>query len=66
VGTDHFEPAVAERADHAARRPWNEAWTARHDLYNLRTMPGWRIDLGGPMPPHGGWRRAGNNRGTFG
>ena len=57
---------LAERAAVAARRPWNEAWTARHDLYNLRGIPGWRIDLDGRSQPRGGWHRAGANRGTFG
>jgi hypothetical protein len=55
----------AERAAVASRRPWNEAWTARHDLYSLRTMPGWRIDFTSRARPRGGWHRAGNNRGTF-
>jgi hypothetical protein len=55
----------AERADAASRRPWNEAWTARHDLYSLRTMPGWRAEIGARSRPRGGWHRANNNRGTF-
>ena len=54
---------LAERTEAAAYRPWNEAWTARHDLYSLRTLPSWRADLGDH--PRGGWHRAGNNRGTF-
>jgi len=54
---------LAERAEAASYRPWNEAWTARHDLYSLRTLPSWRVDLGDR--PRGGWHRAGNNRGTF-
>jgi hypothetical protein len=54
----------AERALLASCRPWNEAWTARHDLYSLRTMPGWRLDFGRARP-RGGWHRAGNNRSTF-
>ena len=49
----------------AKDRPWNEAWTARHDLYSLRTMPDWRIDRGKPSSSRGGWHRAGGNRGTF-
>ncbi len=53
---------LAERAEAASRRPWNEAWTARHDLYSLRTMPGWRVELG--RRSKGGWHRA-NNRGQF-
>ena len=53
---------LAERAEVASRRPWNEAWTARHDLYSLRALPGWRIELGGRSS--GGWHRAGSNRGT--
>ncbi|WP_432831659.1 hypothetical protein [Dactylosporangium sp. CA-092794] len=56
---------LAENAAEASRRPWNEAWTARHDLYSLRTMPDWRIDLGRPSTSRGGWHRAGGNRGTF-
>jgi len=57
---------VAENAEAASRRPWNEAWTARHDLYSLRTMPGWRIDIGARSSrTRGGWHRAGGNRGTF-
>jgi len=28
---------LAERAEVAARRPWNEAWSARHDLYSLHS-----------------------------
>ncbi|GAA2391424.1 hypothetical protein [Dactylosporangium salmoneum] len=55
---------LAENAAEASRRPWNEAWTARHDLYSLRTMPDWRIDLG-RSATRGGWHRAGGNRGTF-
>ena len=54
---------LAERAEAASYRPWNEAWTARHDLYSLRSVPSWRVDLGGRS--RGGWHRAGNNRGTF-
>jgi hypothetical protein len=54
---------LAERAEAAACRPWNEAWTARHDLYSLRALPGWRVELG--ARPRGGWHRAGSNRGTF-
>jgi hypothetical protein len=55
---------LAENAEAASRRPWNEAWTARHDLYSLRSMPGWRVDLGA-TGRQGGWHRAGGNRGTF-
>jgi hypothetical protein len=54
---------LAERAEAAAYRPWNEAWTARHDLYSLRALPGWRVELGARA--RGGWHRAGSNRGTF-
>jgi hypothetical protein len=54
----------AERADVASRRPWNEAWQERHDLYSMRATPGWRIDLG-HTKTRGGWHRAGNNRGAF-
>jgi hypothetical protein len=31
---------LAERAEVASRRPWREAWTARHDLNGLRGLPG--------------------------
>jgi len=55
---------LAERADAASRQPWNEAWTARHDLYSLRAVPTWRIDIGRGRS-RGGWHRAGNNRGIF-
>jgi hypothetical protein len=54
---------LAGRAEAASRRPWNEAWTARHDLYSLRTLPSWRGELGGRSK--GGWHRAGGNRGLF-
>src|SRR5205809_171557 len=30
---------LAERADLAARRPWREAWTARHDRNGMRALP---------------------------
>ena len=54
---------LAERAEAASRRPWNEAWTARHDLYSLRALPTWRVELG--TRSRGGWHRAAGNRGTF-
>jgi hypothetical protein len=54
---------LAERADVASRRGWNEAWTVRNDLYGLLSMPGWRAEL--DSRTRGGWRRAGNNRGAF-
>ena len=31
---------LAERAAAASRRPWRVAWTLRHDLNSIRTMPG--------------------------
>ena len=31
---------LAERAATASRRPWQEAWTVRHDLNSIRAMPG--------------------------
>lgn len=31
---------LAERAEAAARRPWREAWTLRHDVNSMRTLPG--------------------------
>ncbi len=36
---------LAERADAASRRPWREAWTLRHDLNSIRSMPGLRAGL---------------------
>lgn len=50
----------AERADAASRRPWNEAWTARHDL---RTLPGGYGGGYGGGP--GGRHRAGSNRRSY-
>jgi hypothetical protein len=43
---------LAERADAAARRPWRESWTARHDLNGLRSLPRWR----GDAPRGDAWR----------
>ncbi|BAL86000.1 hypothetical protein AMIS_7800 [Actinoplanes missouriensis 431] len=31
---------LAERADAVARRPWREAWTLRHDVNSMRSVPG--------------------------
>ncbi len=33
---------VGERAEIAAFKPWNEVWTARHDLRSLDSVPNWR------------------------
>jgi len=33
---------AGERAEIAAFKPWNEVWTARHDLRSLGAMPNWR------------------------
>lgn len=43
---------LAERAEAASCRPWQESWTARHDLNDLRTMPSWRTHTG--ARPNGG------------
>ncbi len=51
---------LAERAEFAAFRPWNEAWTTRHDLHSLRAVPGWRADLDGRAP-----HQSGRNLGAF-
>ncbi len=51
---------LAERAEVAAYKPWNEVWTARHDLHSLRATPAWRADLDGTGP-----RRVARNRGQF-
>ena len=60
---------LAERAEAAARRPWRESWTLRHDLNSMRAMPGLRAGLEGnggyrqqrPVPQ----RRIGRNQGYF-
>jgi len=49
----------AERAAAASRRPWNESWTARHDL---RTVPLPRP--GGAGRHRAGSHRTGGNRGV--
>jgi hypothetical protein len=36
---------LAERAQDAAFKPWNEAWTVRHDLHSLRAVPSWRAEF---------------------
>ena len=59
---------LAERAEAASRRPWREAWTLRHDLNSIRTMPGLRAELdgdGGRRARHATRRRRGTNRGYF-
>jgi hypothetical protein len=35
---------LAERAAAASRLPWDASWTARHDLYSVRSIPGQRVD----------------------
>jgi hypothetical protein len=56
---------VAERADAAARRPWQEALTLRHDLNSIRAMPG-MIDNAGRTAGRPSWqRRVARNRGAF-
>jgi hypothetical protein len=59
---------LAERAEAASRRPWREAWTLRHDLNSIRTMPGLRAELdgdGGRRALRATRRRRGTNRGYF-
>jgi hypothetical protein len=51
---------LAERAETAAFKPWNESWTTRHDLHSLRAVPSWRADLEGRQPRH-----AARNTGLF-
>ncbi|HKT04104.1 MAG TPA: hypothetical protein VJT31_31665 [Rugosimonospora sp.] len=51
---------IAERAEVAAFKPWNEVWTARHDLYGVRATPSWRTVLEDTPA-----RRATRNRGVF-
>lgn len=36
---------LAERAAAAARKPWRETWTARHDIAGIRALPEWRGEL---------------------
>jgi hypothetical protein len=43
---------LAERAEVAARRPWRESWTARHDLHGRRTLPSWRAEQSSEPPAH--------------
>lgn len=38
---------LAERAEAVSRRPWREAWTARHDLTGLRAWHNSRYDRRG-------------------
>jgi hypothetical protein len=33
---------LAEHAEAAARRPWRESWTARHDINGSQAPPRWR------------------------
>ena len=47
---------LAERADAASRRPWREAWTARHDLTGQLSWRATRYDRRGGT---------GLNRGLF-
>jgi len=64
---------LAERADAAARSPWREAWTLRHDMNSVRAVPGMRVggdlhEAGRVAGPYGGNRRARHaaaNRGYF-
>ena len=51
---------LAEHAELAAFKPWNEAWTARHDLHGLRASTDWRADRLDEKPRHGVC-----NRGNF-
>ncbi|HEX8630536.1 MAG TPA: hypothetical protein VF755_20445 [Catenuloplanes sp.] len=44
---------LAERAAEAARSPWREAWTTRHDLNSMRALPGLRAELPGRSAGHG-------------
>jgi len=37
---------LAERAAIASTRTWQQAWTARHDLNSLRSLPSLRTELG--------------------
>lgn len=67
---------LAERAAAASTRTWQHAWTARHDLNNLRALPSVRSHSGGRgaggllglvADEIGGsaGRRSGTNRGLF-
>jgi hypothetical protein len=50
---------VAERAEIAAFKPWNEVWTVRHDLRSLGSAPNWRATSVASQ------RMTSYNRGTF-
>jgi hypothetical protein len=50
---------VAERAEIAAFKPWNEVWAVRHDIRGLASTPNWRASA---IAPH---RTMTYNRGTF-
>ena len=50
---------VGQRAEAAAFKPWNEAWTARGDLHSTRTSGAWRAATATDRPV--GYR----NRGTY-
>lgn len=59
---------LAERAETASRRPWREAWTVRHDLNSMRTLPGLRAGLdgnGARRARRTTRRRTPTNRGAF-
>lgn len=56
---------LAERAEVAARRPWREAWTLRHDLNSVRAMPGARIGAEDNRVRHGTPKVDDLNRGYF-
>jgi hypothetical protein len=58
---------LALRAETAARRPWREAYTLRHDLNSIRAMPmkSGNADRGHRTELPRGPRRADVNRGYF-
>lgn len=56
---------LAERAAVASTRTWQQAWTARHDLNSLRSLPSLRTELG-PTRSGMGADRTENSRTTGG
>lgn len=57
---------LAERAAIASTRTWQQAWTARHDLNSLRSLPSLRTDFGPSVRAGMGADRAENSRSTGG
>jgi len=57
---------LAERAAVASTRTWQHAWTARHDLNCLRSLPSLRTEFGPSVRASVGADRADNSRSAGG